>query len=312
MKKFLINIISFAIIIIIIMFVIEVLLLYIPNEYSYKRDYMEQHINDIECLLLGNSHIVEALDPSCMGEDIFNLAISVRELIYDVELAKKYVPWMNNLKVLILPLDYFNFYFGREIDNPEDKMRPLGLEDTYKCMYYKYMGVRMGGFWCWSEFLNSKLDYLRRFTRSKEENIECDSLGYIPLKLSNRSPNWRFTHLPHPIDISKNIDKQQYEKLYLQYVTIAKLSKKSKIRIVLLGTPMYKTSQKYMSKVVDADIENFVHRLQKDFPNIEYYNYSYDPRFEDDDFHDASHLTEVGAIKFSKIIKKEVLEGKVE
>ena len=49
------------------MFVIEVLLLYIPNEYSYKRDYMEQHINDIECLLLGNSHIVEALDPSCMG-----------------------------------------------------------------------------------------------------------------------------------------------------------------------------------------------------------------------------------------------------
>ena len=306
MKRFFINIFAISIIFIAISVIIEVLLLYRPNTYSYKKEYVEQHINDIECLLLGNSHIEEALDPHEMGHGVFNMAMSGRPIVYDVELTKMYVPLMNNLKVLIVPLDYTGFYFGRDTDNPEDKKLPDVYEETYKCMYCKYMNIRVDGLWYWSEILHSKLNYMTRFVKDKKDNIECDSLGFIPLKLSYRHLNWEHIGLPNPIDTLKKIDMQKYETLYNQYVTIAKTAMEKNVRLVLLSTPLYKTAKKYVSKEIDHEISSFVNRLQKVYPNIEYYNYRFDKRFDDDDYNDSHHLTESGAKKFSNIIKNEV------
>ena len=49
--------------------------------------------------------------------------------------------------------------------------------------------------------------------------------------------------------------------------------------------------------------------LKQKNPNVEYYDYSTDERFIDEDFYDASHLTDIGANKFSKIVKEEVLSS---
>jgi hypothetical protein len=310
MKRFIVNIFALSIVIIVISVIIEVLLLFKPNLYSYKKEYVEQHINDIECLLLGNSHIEEALDPNEMGKGVFNMAIGGRAIVYDVELAKMYVPLMNNLKVLIVPLDYTEFYFGRDIDNPEEKKLPIEYETTDKCMYYKYMNIRVDKFWYWSEILNSKLNFMTRFVKDKRDNIECDSLGYIPLELSERKINWKYKGVPNPIDMSKKKDMKKYDILYNQYVTIVKTAMEKNVRLVLLGTPMYKTAQKYMSMKINNEILSFVNSLQEIYPNIEYYNYSYDNRFEDDDYYDSHHLTALGAKKFSNIIKNEILRRK--
>ena len=55
-------------------------------------------------------------------------------------------------------------------------------------------------------------------------------------------------------------------------------------------------------------MESFVAFLKQKYPNVEYYDYSTDKRFVDEDFKDASHLTNIGANKFSKIIKEEILD----
>lgn len=308
MKKFIHNITVFGIILLLINIAIELLLFLRPNTYSYKRMYVEEHINDIRCLLLGNSHIEEALNPSILGNGVFNMAISGRYLVYDMELAKKYIPLMSQINTVIMPLDYTEFYFGREKDNPEEKKDPDNLESTYKCMYYKYMGLRVDELWYWSEILNSKDNFMMRFLKSDEESRECDSLGYIRLKLSNRKKNWQKRVLPKIIDTTLPIDKDKQERLYTQYCTLAELADKRGARLILLFTPMYNTYNNSTSPIVIEEMNAFVSHLKQKYRNVEYYDYSKDERFVNDDFKDASHLTENGAVKFSKIVKEEILD----
>lgn len=306
MKEFLKRVIAFSLIIIIITFILECLLLTRMNLYSYKSNYVKTHADDIECLLLGNSHIEEALIPDSMGTGVFNMAISGRSLVYDVALAEMHVPTMHNLKVLVVPCDYTMFYLGRSSKKMTADQK--ALSSTIKCMNYKYMDLRVDGFWYWSEVLNSSERLTSKLTT---DLIECDSLGFIPLNLSNRSSNWEQKDLPDSkVDITKKKDSKLYEKLNNEFCSLAELTKSHHIRLVLLSTPLYKTYHELMNKTLIGEMNSFIHQLQAKYPHIEYYNYIFDNRFIDDDFNDAGHLSDIGAAKFSKIVKEEILEKK--
>ena len=108
MKKFIITLACFSALLLLMCAVIEVGLLFRPNVYAYKRQYMENHLNDIRVLLLGSSHVEEAVKPELIGEGTFNLAISARLKEYDAALAEMYVPRMEKLEVLVMPVDYTN------------------------------------------------------------------------------------------------------------------------------------------------------------------------------------------------------------
>lgn len=308
MKKFIHHITILGIILLLINVAIEFLLFLRPNEYSYKRAYVEEHINDISCLLLGNSHINRALKPDILGHGVFNMAIVGRNIVYDVELAKKYVPKMSQLKVLVIPLEYNQFYFGRAKENPSEKGKLSGLEKSRKCMYYKYMGIRVDPFWYWSEMLNSKLDYMKRFLKNDEESRECDSLGYAKRRLSRREDGWENRNLPKIIDTTIVANRKKQERLYIHYCTLSELANNQGAKLVLLFTPNYKTYSDATNPVVLQEMESFAANLKQKYPNVEYYNYSTDKRFVDEDFFDASHLTNIGAIKFSYIVRQEILD----
>ncbi len=47
----------------------------------------------------------------------------------------------------------------------------------------------------------------------------------------------------------------------------------------------------------------FVARLQKEFPNVDWYDFTRNSHFCPEDFHDASHLSESGTVKFSNLVK---------
>lgn len=287
---------------------IEFLLFLRPNQYSYKRMYVEEHINDIRCLLLGNSHIENALKPNILGNGIFNMATLGRSVVYDVELAKRYVPQMNQLKVIIIPIDYKNFYFGRQKVNPNEKGKLLGHTKTRMCMYYKYMGIRVDGFWYWSELLNSKLDYMSRFLKNDKDAIECDSLGYLENNILNRKDNWENWHLPKIVDTTLEANQKKKDKLYKRYCTLAELAKNQGVKLIILVTPKYKTYNNSKNLVVIKEMESFMAFLKQKYPNVEYYDYSTDKRFVNEDFYDSSHLTDIGANKFSNIVKEEILD----
>ena len=308
MRKFLTNIAIFSILVFLLFTTIEVALLFIPNTYSYKRDYLENHINDIRVLLMGSSYIEEGVCPKLIGDGCFNIAISGRNIVYDAEIVKKYLPQMNHLQVVIIPLDYSKFEFGRGHKNPLDTRIDLDLmTDTYRCMHYKYMNLHVDDFWYWSEILNSQLNYISRFWQSREENVECDSLGFVALPLSNRQDGWEYRAVPPIIDTSMKINDYSFG-LYWPYIeAIADCTNKNGIKLMLVEIPKYKTFQSFINDDVIHEKNELINKLKERFKNVVYYDYTYCKDFDEDDFYDACHLSDVGAKKFSNILRDKIV-----
>ena len=302
MKTFIHNFISLCLILLGLSIVLEIALLYRTNTYSYKHQYVLAHLHDIHVLLMGNSHIFFSLIPDSMGIGFFNTAISGRPIDYDVELIKQYVPKLIKLNAVVMPLDYDSFCFGRGKKNTYKAQQINNMGGTLKCMYYKYMDVP-ADFWYWSEILNSKINFVNRFFLTSEEARECDSLGYNGQKLSTRVSGWELRCLPVIIDISDEMDNTKYDRFYNQYKVAANICYDNNVKLILVSTPMYKTYQKRMNMDVVKEMHAFANKLKNEFPNIEYFNFTFDDRFINEDFIDASHLSEKGAIKFSLIMK---------
>lgn len=310
MKRFLIHLSVFGAVCITALLLFELYLLKIPNRYSFKYNYIDQHKNDIETLLLGNCLIEDGLIPQTLGPHTFNAAISGREKIYDAELAKQFVAQMPKLKTVVLSVEYRDFAFGRGKVNPRDHKKHGGLESTIKCMHYKYMNIHADPFWYWSEFLNSELNYKERIHMTYQQQIETDTLGFVKLLDSNKMAEWEYWDLPGIYDTSLPIDSDKYERLYQSYQTVAQECSEHHVRLILISLPVHKTFQKDMNPLVEKEMEDFVAQIQREYPKVEYYNFFRDERFVPQDFHDALHLSESGSRKFSDIIAKMIVRSK--
>lgn len=303
MKQFLITLSKFGALLLVMLIAIEVGLLYRPNVYSYKRQYVEDHQKDIKVLLLGSSHVEEGVNPALLGDGAFNMAISARLNEYDAALAEKYVPGMDSLKAVIMHMDYSTFLFGRLKHNEQEvNTGAFSLMGTCHCMHTKYMGIHLKPFWYWSEILNSKLNYMSRFWNKADKILECDSLGYCGLDVNERLTDWEYRNLADDFDPSVPIDRETYDKLWNVYETIARVTQQQGARLILVHTPVYKTYQDAIHPEALRDIEDFVQKLQQKYPNVEYHNFLFAEGFTPDDFNDSSHLTSTGADKFSRML----------
>ena len=105
MKRFLRDIGLFAIVALIFFGALEWGAESIPNSYTYKRDYMEQHGSQIETLILGSSNAYDGLNPTVLP-NAFNLSNSSQTLEDDYRLLAKYIDSMDSLQTVIVGLDY--------------------------------------------------------------------------------------------------------------------------------------------------------------------------------------------------------------
>lgn len=291
--------------------VIEVGLLYRPNIYSYKRQYMDDHLGDIRVLLLGSSHIEEAVKPELVGEGTFNLAISARMKEYDAALAEMYVPRMERLEVVVMPIDYTNFFFGREVKEPYSGGGAVSLMGTCKCMHTKYMGTRIDPIWYWSEILNSKLNFMSRFWNTNTQVLqECDSLGYVKLDIRDRKAGWEMRARPALADPSLPVNEESLETTRDIYETLAETTKAKGARLVLVSTPVYETYKQRIDGRLYGEMLALVKELQRKYPHVEYHNFTYAEGFGPDDFNDSSHLTDTGAEKFSRLLSEVIYPQK--
>lgn len=105
MKRFLRHISLFVLPLLILAVVMEFVAEAIPNSYTYKRDYIEQHGAQIQTLILGSSNAYDGLNPSVMPQ-AFNLANSSQTLEDDYRLLAKYIDSMDSLQTVIVGLGY--------------------------------------------------------------------------------------------------------------------------------------------------------------------------------------------------------------
>ena len=303
MKKYILGSLGFCVFMLIVFFLYELLLFTRPNEYSFKQEYMDKHLDDIKVLILGHSQLEQGLKPSEMGDSVFNLAIEGRPTYYDAVLAQCYVPRMKNLKYVIWPLAY-NFQFnGHPFSLHDIIFERDGMMPTYHCMYYKYMGIPCGSFsfLCWSEILNSKYEFGKRlYTRDMETLTGCDSLGFHSNGVHN--PAAMNQTLPSEVNYdAPDVQKRLAEGMD-DILSIARVCKAKGVHLIVLTPPAYKNYQKLLTKRGLYELKKVVDKMKEVNPSVEYHSYLFDSRFVEEDFFNSSHLAERGAVKFSKIV----------
>ena len=105
MRRFIRNIALYALPVLVVAVVMEIVGEVIPNSYTYKRDYMEQHGTQIKTLILGSSNAYDGLNSSVLP-NAFNLANSSQTLEDDYRLLAKYIDSMDSLQTVIVGLGY--------------------------------------------------------------------------------------------------------------------------------------------------------------------------------------------------------------
>lgn len=165
MKRFLRNIALFVMPLLIIATVLEIVAESLPNSYTYKRTYMEQHAGEIQTLFLGSSNAYDGLNPNVIPH-AFNLANSSQTIEDDYRLLSRYIDAMDSLQTVVLGLGYHSL--------------ALTTHANRRMYYTIYMDLYPR--WPLSEYsfevfnLELLLKKITKYTVSRDI-MRCDSLG---------------------------------------------------------------------------------------------------------------------------------------
>lgn len=280
----------------------------IPNEYSYKRKYVEEQGDKIKVLILGHSLTANGVDPELLGDSVFNMAISARRHYYDAVIAERYVPTLKNLKCVIWPLGYnqqYASYIYPCTSFQKDK-RSRELHLIVQWSYEKYFEIFYGSyipFAHWSGLIyNPSTLSIGNIKGALTGDYYFTDLGYV--ELLDRERNWQEKQLPfHPEYDNPNAQLAKQEGLN-SMKRIADVCRKAGVRLIVITTPCYKTFLERTTERGMAEMQECVDTMRSVYPEMEYYNFIDDSRFSDDDFYNSSHIYGSGVTKFCKILKQ--------
>ena len=296
MRRFYIAVILFMLPIFVFMGGAEFAARQIPNYYSYKYNWMDQHAEEVETLVLGSSHSLNGIIPRYLGENSFNLALPGQTLKYDAYLFFKWADRYKNLKLVILPISYFSFF----MDHSE------WIGETYSKIYLKspfhsdfsQFNLEMLEF----KPLHSKLYFWRT---GNEEYVK--ERGWLPMYLKDKNlSTWNLEH-KNMNEVKKHTAKswEYVDNNYKLVSDIIYFCQKNDIKIVLTTIPQYKDYNTHLDKVQLRKMYELIGNLHSKF-GVLYLDYLQDERFCADDFTNPTHLSEIGAQKFTKILRNDL------
>lgn len=300
MKDFLKHITLFIFPIICISISLEALLRQIPNTYKYKYEWMQCHANTVEVLILGSSHTFYGIRPQLLGKHAFNLANVSQCIIQDFYFLEHWTEKYEKLQTVILPISYFSL-FSYELEHNE----------VFRCVYYKiYMGCDLyPNTPSYNiEIIYKKAAYEKLSAYFKKRHLGCDPSGWgTDFKLIEKDDDIWDSEKEGETAASRHTAKDWNNVEYniMLVKKIAEFCKQHNIKLVLITTPCWKTYCKNLDQKQLSQMYKLITELQQEY-NIPYYDYLTDKRFVADDFFDNNHLSNVGAEKFTKILKTDI------
>ncbi|WP_457268076.1 hypothetical protein [Pedobacter sp. UYEF25] len=274
----------------------ELLLRNIPNDYSFKNNYLNAKSNTIEVLFLGSSHIYFGIDPEYITRKSFNGAHISQSLNFDLAILEKYNDRWENLKYVIIPIDYFSMY-----STLED-----GIENWRVKNYRIYYDIStFGNYWSGFEIFNGKLptNILRAksYLFNKKSDITCNKFGFGTSYNSQDSKDLIETGKTaakrHTIKLENN---QTIFSENIQTVkSIIEFAKNHNVKIIFITCPAYLTYSENLNPIQLDNSVNIIKQLSAKNTNTAYYNFLTDKTFIAKDFYDGDHLNEIGAKKLT-------------
>lgn len=293
MTLFLRNIILFLSPVLLLGITGELLLRNIPNDYKVKKVYLDANAGKIKVLFLGNSHAFYGIDPQYFTEESFNAAYISQSLYYDWVILKKYSNKLDQLKYIVIPVDYFSLFTQLNDGNESWRVKNYNI-------YYGFHASSL--IKDHSEMLGNKLNInilrLYRYYYRHQDNVTCSQLGW------GKAYQSQYAHdLIKSAKIAAQRHRASSDKHFNENVAMLKsildFAKSRQIKVLLFTSPAYKTYSSLLDPIQLNTTITAVTRLSGQYSNAIYINFLTDSSFTKRDFFDADHLDELGAKKFS-------------
>lgn len=294
MNKFIKKTLLFCVPVLIFILIMELLLRNIPNDYSYKKKYLDQHSNEIQILFLGSSHAYRAINPKFIHSNSFNAAYVSQSLDYDIEILKKYEKQSKQLKYIVIPIDYMSLFSRLETE----------VESWRVKNYTVYYGFnRRYNFNDNFEILNGKiLENIFRivnFYFKNDSSLTCNNLGWGIKYNSKKNKDLIATGKAAAKRHTKK-DSTFFNKNVAVVNEIIAIARAKNAKVIFYTNPAYET---YVSNLNEEQLQknySTIKSITKSNVNVSYYDFLRDKSFDAKDFFDADHLNAIGAEKFSK------------
>lgn len=302
MKRFLIQVIFIIFLpTMCVLGVCENILRSIPNDYSYKHDWLIKNSNSIKILNFGSSHGYYGIRPEFFSKPAFNLAFVSQSLKYDKFLYEKYATACDSLEYVVLPISYSSF--RSNLDKSKEWWRIKGYCIYMGCDYY---GV--------NPKYNLEITSKEKKSQLKDAFLQqlnyrtCDTLGFCTnYKKEYRAQDWQSTGLTACTRHSKG--KKENIKTNLQYLEwIIQDCQKRNINVILLTTPTFHTYYDVLNQDQVIEREEICNSLVQKYNHVIFLDLLKHEQFDEDDFFDADHLNEYGAEKLTKMLDEFIMQ----
>ena len=301
MKRFLIQVIFIVVLpLISVLGLCEYVLRIVPNDYSYKHQWMTEHPDDIKILTFGSSHGYYGLRPDFFLKTAFNLAFVSQSIKYDKFLYEKYATNCDSLECIILPISYFSL--RSNLETSQESWRIKG--------YCIYMGCNYHGInpiYNLEILTKSKLLHMKDALLQQLNYRTCDTLGFcLNYKKEYRAQNWQSTGLTACTRHSKG-KKENLETNLQDLEWIIQDCQKRDIKVILLTTPTFHTYYDVLNQDLVIEREKICNSLVQKYNHVIFLDWLKHEQFNEDDFFDADHLNEFGAEKLTKMLDEYIL-----
>lgn len=310
MKRFVIKTIYISLPILVVAILMEILLRNTPNDYLFKKQYLDKHSSEIETLILGSSHSFYGFNPEYFSSNTFNASHISQSLNYDFEILKKYQDQFKNLKTIILPISYFTLFGKLEAGSESWRVKNYIIYydlNTSKSLI-NYSEVL-------SNRINVNIKRIASYYVLGNSTISCTDLGwgtrYNSKNARDLAETGKTAAKRHTRD---DINSNKYQEIFKDNILILKSiiewCKKNNVKVLLLTPPAFETYRQNLNSEQLNTTINTTSGICSKYDNCIYLNLLSDTNFVSRDFYDADHLSEIGAKKLSELINEKIVEWK--
>ncbi len=280
--------------IIILFLILEIGIRKIPNDYSFKNEYLKNKSNGLEIIFLGSSHAYYGINPEYIQGKSFNGSHISQSLRYDFELLMKFNNSWNNLKTIVIPIDYFTLFSTME----------SGIESWRVKNYCIYYDIQTSfNIKNYSEVLSislkNNLKRLENYYKNGYTEISCSEMGYG--SDFKEKKNLEFTGKSAAIKQTKA--NHQYFAYNTQILNeILEFTIKNNITLILYSSPAYSSYRNNLDSIQLKMTIDKLKLLAHDNPNCYYFDFLTTSNYSGEYFRDGNHLNSNGAKMFSNKI----------
>jgi hypothetical protein len=264
---------------------------------KYKRQVIERHL-DAEVLILGASHSLVGIMPSLLDDDAVNLAGGAQDLYYCCALARRYLPRMRRLKLILLEVAIPTWLSS--MDRSSESWRVPA--------YYFEFGISpprwsLGSVRGLAEFVARRPVFGTDQTDQWAQDPFDDDGFYRVHRALDRT-----TGKPVAIQHVRYI-RDEYARVHTaDVINLVALCRRRGIEVVLVRLPGHACYRDELDQTSLARLQAMTDKLCA-AAQVRYLDYFADVRFKDEHFNDCNHLNMNGATVFTKILARDLAAG---